>query len=43
MAVTTIYHEIYHHQSYRAFGHGGTEAAAERYGVRMYQRFARRR
>lgn len=42
-AVTTIFHEIAHHESYRTFGHGGTEAAAERYGRQMYERFARRR
>jgi hypothetical protein len=42
-AVTTIFHEVAHHRSYRATGHGGTEAAAEAYGQRMCQRFARRR
>jgi hypothetical protein len=41
-AVTTIFHEIAHHVSYRSFGHGGTEAAAERYGRQMYDLFARR-
>jgi hypothetical protein len=41
-AITTIFHEVAHHESYRAFGHGGTEAAAERYGRQMYGRFVRR-
>jgi hypothetical protein len=40
-AVVTIFHEVAHHQSYRAVGHGGTEAAAEQYGQRMYEQFAR--
>jgi hypothetical protein len=40
-AVVTIFHEIAHHRSYRAVGHGGTEAEAERYGQRMYEQFAR--
>ena len=42
-AVVTVFHEIAHHRSYRAVGHGGTEAAAERYGQRMYEQFARHR
>ena len=41
-AVVTIFHEIAHHRSYRAVGHGGTEAEAERYGQRRYEQFARR-
>lgn len=40
-AVVTIFHEIAHHRSYRAVGHSGTEAEAERYGQRMYEQFAR--
>ncbi|MET9262662.1 hypothetical protein [Amycolatopsis sp. NPDC004079] len=40
-AVVTIYHEIAHHRSYRSVGHAGTEAAAERYGWRMYSEFVR--
>jgi hypothetical protein len=42
-AVITIFHEVAHHRSYRASGNGGTEAAAEAYGQRMYRRFARGR
>ncbi len=41
-AVTTIFHEIAHHRAYRRTGNGGTEGAAEAYGQRMYERFARR-
>jgi hypothetical protein len=41
-AVVTIFHEIAHHRSYRAVGHGGTEADAERFGERMFEEFARR-
>jgi hypothetical protein len=40
-AVVTIFHEIAHHKSYRAVGHAGSEAAAERYGQRMYEQFVR--
>ena len=40
-AVTTIFHEVYHVNSFRAFGHGGTEAAAETYGQRMLGVFQR--
>jgi hypothetical protein len=41
-AVHTIFHEVYHHEMYRAFGHGGTEAAAEQYCARMLDKFLRR-
>jgi hypothetical protein len=40
-AVVTIFHEIAHHRSYRAVGHAGSESAAEWYGQRMYEQFAR--
>lgn len=40
--VTTIFHETYHVNSLRAFGHTGTEAAAEAYGQRMLGIFQRR-
>jgi hypothetical protein len=41
-AVTTVFHEVYHPESYRAFGHGGTEAQAETFGQRMFNVFRRR-
>ncbi|ROO88264.1 RHS repeat-associated protein [Actinocorallia herbida] len=44
-AVTTVFHEIRHHQTFRLRGPdsvGGTEAAAEDYGVMMWQQFTRR-
>jgi hypothetical protein len=40
-AVVTVFHEIAHHRSYGAVGHGGAEAEAEQYGQRMYELFAR--
>ncbi|WP_256787976.1 hypothetical protein [Frankia sp. AvcI1] len=42
-AVVTVFHEIAHHRSYLAVGHGGSEAEAERFGQRMYDQFARHR
>ena len=41
-AVATIFHEVGHHQSFAAFGHAGTEGAAEAYGQRMLAQFLRR-
>ncbi|MCK9876546.1 hypothetical protein MXD59_12295 [Frankia sp. Ag45/Mut15] len=41
-AIITIFHEIAHHRSFLAAGHGGSEYEAERFGERMYHRFARR-
>ena len=41
-AVATIFHETYHVNSLRAFGHTGTEAAAESFGQRMLNQFQRR-
>ena len=41
-AVTTIFHEIGHVRSFRAFGHPGTEKAAEDYGRMMLEQFQRR-
>ena len=41
-AVTTVHHEIYHHQSFVLHGHGGTEEAAETYGRSMLDQFHRR-
>lgn len=40
-AVVTIFHEIAHHRSYRVVGHCGSEAAAELFGQRKYELFAR--
>jgi len=40
-AVITIFHEVAHHRSYRAVGHGGTEAAAEQYAQGMFDLFTR--
>jgi len=40
-AVVTVFHEVAHHRSYRAVGHGGTEAAAEQYAQRMFDLFTR--
>lgn len=41
-AVTTIFHETYHADAFRAFGTTGTEEAAEGFGQRMLQQFQRR-
>ncbi|MDX3456196.1 hypothetical protein PV396_30370 [Streptomyces sp. ME02-8801-2C] len=44
-AVTTIFHEAYHHQSFATMGladFGGKESAAEAYGLRMLDLFNRR-
>ena len=41
-AVTTIFHEIHHHRSYRLTGNGGPEDAAEEFGRQMYRIFERR-
>jgi hypothetical protein len=34
-AVATVFHEIYHIESFTSFGNPGTEAAAEAYGQQM--------
>lgn len=34
-AVATVFHEIYHIESFASFGTPGTEAAAEAYGQQM--------
>jgi len=44
-AVTTIFHEAYHHQRFATMGvvdFGGKESAAENYGLRMLDLFKRR-
>ncbi|ONI88781.1 hypothetical protein ALI22I_17490 [Saccharothrix sp. ALI-22-I] len=41
-AIKTIFHEIYHQESRRVWGHGGTEAQAEEYGERMLAEYQRR-
>ncbi|MFC8512465.1 RHS repeat-associated core domain-containing protein [Streptomyces sp. NPDC057257] len=44
-AVTTIFHEAYHHQSFATMGmadFGGKESAAEAYGLKMLALFNRR-
>jgi RHS repeat-associated protein len=41
-AVRTIFHEIYHHQTFARTGVGGTEAAAEDFGIMMWKEFLRR-
>ncbi|MEU4813212.1 DUF6531 domain-containing protein [Nocardia fluminea] len=42
--ITTIFHEIWHHKQFKmdADSMGGTEAAAETYGKKMYQEYLRR-
>ncbi|MBN6035334.1 DUF6531 domain-containing protein [Amycolatopsis sp. 195334CR] len=41
-AIASLFHEIYHQDSRRLWGHGGTEAQAEEYGQRMLAEFNRR-
>ena len=41
-AVTTIFHETHHVDSFFAFGSTGSEAAAESYGQQMLAQFLRR-
>jgi len=38
-AVATVFHEIYHIESFASFGNPGTEAAAEAYGQKMLARY----
>jgi hypothetical protein len=38
-AVATVFHEIYHIESFASFGTTGTEAEAEAYGQQMLARF----
>lgn len=40
-AVATIFHEVFHVNSYRAFGTLGAEDAAEEFGQNMLSRFLR--
>ncbi|WP_109506460.1 RHS repeat-associated core domain-containing protein [Nocardioides speluncae] len=42
-AVTTIFHEVFHHKNFALRGVGGSEAEAEEYGLKMLEEFLRRR
>jgi hypothetical protein len=41
-AVTTVFHEIYHHRSYALSGSSGGERRSEAYGRAQWQEFSRR-